>query len=84
MNDPDDVRCAHVGRDAEGDPVGCAIFLTDGQLCELGLDLETIKKIKYVVTDGDLQLQEHYSPDEQQTYTSHGTVDESRGEATDD
>lgn len=82
MNDGS--RTARVNCDSKGDPVGCAIFLTGGQLCELGLDPETIERIEYVVTDGDLQLQEQYSPDEQQTYTSYGTVDESRGEATDD
>lgn len=78
------VRRARVSCDGEGDPVGCAIFLTARQLWELSLDPETTDMIEYVVVDGDLQLQEQYSPDEQHTYTNHRTVDESRGEAADD
>lgn len=80
----DGSRTARVNCDAEGGVVGCAIFLTGEQLCELGLDPETIERIEYVVTDGDLQLQGQYFPDEQETQKSHGTVDESWGEATDD
>lgn len=78
------VRRARVSCDGEGDPVGCAIFLTARQLWELSIDPETTEMIEYVVVDGGLQLQKQPTPYEQRTHKSHGTVDESRGEATDD
>ena len=78
------VRRARVSCDGEGDPIGCAIFLTARQLWELSLDPETTDMIEYVVVNGDLQLQEQHTPYEQRTNKSHGTINESRSEVADD
>lgn len=53
----DNVRRARVSRNTEDHPLGCAIFLTSRQLQELGLNPNAIVGVKYVVEDGDLQLQ---------------------------
>lgn len=80
----DESRTARISRDAEGYPVGCAIFLTVGQLCELGLNPKTTGRIEYIVIDGDLQLRRYHPPDGQRTQKNPKTINKSRGGATDD
>jgi hypothetical protein len=55
-SDGRDRRRARVTRDGDGEPIGCAVFLTGRQLRDLGLVPETTDAIEYVVTDGEIHL----------------------------
>lgn len=49
-------RYATINRDANGDVVGVAIFLTGDELASLGIDVMTTDTIHVVVTDGSLDI----------------------------
>lgn len=49
-------REACVNRDATGDPLGCAVFLTATNLRELDVDPETLDRVAYCVTNGEIQF----------------------------
>ena len=51
-----DGRWARLARDAEGEPLGVAVFLADDDLQQLGIDLAHADWVAYAVVDGDLAL----------------------------
>ena len=51
-------RRARVNRNNEGQPIGCAVFLTARELQDLGFELETTDVIVYGIEDGNIRLTE--------------------------
>lgn len=49
-------RRARVNRDGDGQPVGCAVFLSARQLRDLGVEPETVDNIEYTVEGGEIHL----------------------------
>lgn len=52
----DDARTARLNRKTDGDPLGAAVFLTEDDLQQLGVDLVDADRVAYTVADGDLTL----------------------------
>lgn len=49
-------RIAAMNDDQNGEPLGIGIFLTPGQLAQLGIDPEETDVVEYHVEDGEIRV----------------------------